>query len=313
MVLFNIGWMKFYEGQNRSDRIVNGGKYVDIHETGGEVNNFLPKGNYLYGYVRPPRGNKINIEKLGAEAGAQHVDNVTVVFTATPPKGKRVVVGWYRDARVWRHMQRSNRRSYFARAKKNNCTLLEVDERALHVPRAHRLKGTFGFGRSQIRYVHDNDKKDDIVRLLCRFLDNPSITLDPPESKGVKRKSDPARRYQVEKAAIDYVIKHYKGYRCKSVERENKGWDLEFKHGSVQLLVEVKGCSGHDVKVELTPNEYTAMRRQNPHYRLAIVTNALDNPHLSIVSFNGSDGTWRDKTGRKFRLKEMTGARVDCR
>lgn len=312
MVLFNIGWMKFYEGQNRSDRIVNGGKYVDIHETGGEVNNFLPKGNYLYGYVRPPRGNKINIEKLGAEAGAQHVDNVTVVFTATPPKGKRVVVGWYRDARVWRHMQRSNRRSYFARAKKNNCTLLEVDERALHIPRANRQTGAFGFGRSQIRYVQDNDKKDEIVRLLCRFLDNPSITLDPPESKGVKRKSDPARRYKVENAAINYVIKHYEGFRCKSVERENKGWDLEFKRGSVQLLVEVKGCSGHEAKVELTPNEYTAMRRQNPHYRLAIVTNALDKPHLSIVSFNGSDGTWRDKTGRKFRLKEMTGARVDC-
>ena len=28
LVLFNIGWMKYYRGQNPSDLIVNGGSYV---------------------------------------------------------------------------------------------------------------------------------------------------------------------------------------------------------------------------------------------------------------------------------------------
>ena len=29
LVLFNIGWMQYYRGQTSSDRIINGGKYVN--------------------------------------------------------------------------------------------------------------------------------------------------------------------------------------------------------------------------------------------------------------------------------------------
>ncbi len=101
LVLFNIGWMRRYRGQTGTDRIVNGGRYIQDNETGGEIRNFLPAGQHLYGYVRPP-GDGMNLERLGAVDGADHVDNVTIVFTATRPEGERVVVGWYRDARVWR-------------------------------------------------------------------------------------------------------------------------------------------------------------------------------------------------------------------
>lgn len=310
LVLFNIGWMKYYKGQTRSDRISKGGKYVADHKTGGEVKNFLPEGNFFYGYVRPP-GDKINLEKLGAEAGADYVDNVTVVFTATRPEGRNVVVGWYRDAKVWRHGQRHNRRIYFARARRKNCTLLEVDERVLQVPRAGHPDGSFVMGQSNVRYVEESDEAEEFIRQLRRYLEDPFMALDSPVGPDeVPRVSDPDRRVQVEKAAIDSVIKHYKEYTCKSVERENKGWDLEFTRGSVHLLVEVKGCSGHSAKVELTPNEYAAMRRKKPHYRLVIVTNALAKPQLSIVSFNGSDGTWRDQNERKFHVRVMKGARV---
>ena len=78
------------------------------------------------------------------------------------------------------------------------------------------------------------------------------------------------------------------------------------------MLAEVKGCSGNARQVDLTPNEYAAMpnRRYREVYRLAIVTCALDDPKLSILSFNGNDRTWRDENDRTVRLQERTGARV---
>ena len=312
VVFFNIGWMRYYKGQTHSDRIVNGGEYVATNKTGHEVKNFLPIGNFLYGYVRPS-ANTINIAKLGAEPSAKYADDVTIVFTATRPSGGSVVVGWYLDARVWSHERRDKGRIYFARANRDNCTLLEVDQRGFPVPRAGHPKGTWGIGQSNIRYVEEKDETENFIRDLRRLLEDPSKTVDPPpKSKDLPRQSDPDRRVKVEKAAIDCVTKHYEGYSCMSVERDNKGWDLEISRGAVHLLVEVKGCSGDAAVVELTPNEYKAMCRKRHQYRLAIVTNALDKPRLSIVSFNGSDDTWRDQDNRRIRLTERTGARITC-
>ena len=101
-MLFNIGWMKHYQGQTPSDRIFNGGSYVQENKTGGEVRNFKPVNGRCYGYVRTQNGGPINMKRLGARADADYADDVTVVFTATPPEGGNRVVGWYRNARVWR-------------------------------------------------------------------------------------------------------------------------------------------------------------------------------------------------------------------
>lgn len=127
------------------------------------------------------------------------------------------------------------------------------------------------------------------------------------------RQSDPARRIEVEKAAIDCVVEHYQrgDFKCTSVEADNKGWDLECACGRSKLLVEVKGCSGTAAQVELTPNEYRAMRHRKRQYRLAVVTSALDEPQLLIVRFKNS--AWCDQFGREVELEERTGARVTCK
>lgn len=172
-------------------------------------------------------------------------------------------------------------------------------------------------GRSNVRYTDKGAEQ--FLRQLNQYMENPP-TADvpaPPAPKrrkggGAPRQSDPALRAKVEKAAIDYVTDHwpYPGYACKSVERDYKGWDLEFTRGARTLLVEVKGCSGDVGQVELTPHEYEAMCDRCHQYRLAIVTRALEAPRLSIISFNGSDGTWRDQDDREVQLKERTGVIV---
>ena len=86
LILFNIGWMKHYRGQTRSDRIFNGGKYVLENKTGNEIENFKSLAGRCYAYVSA-RANKINLCRVGAKGDAASIDGVTVVFTATRPAG----------------------------------------------------------------------------------------------------------------------------------------------------------------------------------------------------------------------------------
>ena len=247
VVLFNIGWMKYYRGQTRSDRIFNGGQYVRDKKTGDEVENFLPLDERYYAYVRIPHDGAVNMARLGVNANAKYVDDVTVVFVATPPAGGSVVVGWYRHARVWCQLQeRMNRRyQYIAEAQVENCTLLEVDERTFSVPRAGP-DVEWGIGQSNIRYTDENNANLFVHDLLQHMEDPFAANGVPPHQ------TDPARRTMVERAAVDHVIAHYHRYNCVSVESENKGWDLEFTRGAVKLLVEVKGVSGDYCQAELT-------------------------------------------------------------
>ena len=310
MVLFNIGWMTHYRGSRRADRIVNGGDYVVQHETGGEVENFLPRSGRHRGYVQLP-GSTLKLEHLGGSADAPFVDGTTVVFSATRPGGGGYVVGWYRNARVWREYQPQRPHGYIAEANADDCTLLPVDERVFLVPRARG--GYFGLGQSNVRYLHAANAQP-FVRRLRQYIRRDGGPHPAPR-RG-RRQPDPALRKRVETVAVQHVVKHYEslGFTCRSVEHDNVGWDLVCVRGGLELLVEVKGCSG-DAQVELTPNEYAAMRsrRYRGRYRLAIVSAALDDPRLSILMYNVSDGTWRDQLERVAELQQRLGVRVSIR
>jgi hypothetical protein len=105
----NIGWMNRYEGlEGKPDKIVGGGKYVDENETGGEVCNFLIADNgCVYGHVETGKKDsdrRIHLESFGGEG--DRVSGIDVVWTASDPdNGGRRVVGWYRDATVFRERQ----------------------------------------------------------------------------------------------------------------------------------------------------------------------------------------------------------------
>ncbi len=259
LVLFNIGWMRRYRGLTDHDRMFNGGKWVEKNKKGAEVENFLSKGGFYFGYPGIRNEHRINLRRLGAERGADYVDDVTVIFTATRPEGGRVVVGWYKHARVWRDVQGNECNLYFARARANACTLLNVDDRVFHIPSAR--KDRWGIGNYNIRYVSQEDEEEQIVQRLREYIEDPCGAQLPRNTGGRRRQPDPERRSRVERAAVACVVAHYsgRGFDCDSVEKDNKGWDLEARRGVVELLIEVKGCSGATGQVELTPNEYSAM------------------------------------------------------
>ena len=102
MLFCGIGWMKAYKGL-RDDEIKNGGAYVKKTGLGHECYNFLKSdGKRYYGYVEHNRA-EIHIERLGADKKAESIEGVTVVwFARSPAKGGLWIVGWYKNATVYR-------------------------------------------------------------------------------------------------------------------------------------------------------------------------------------------------------------------
>ena len=91
-----IGWMNFYRGL-KNDQIANGGNNDDKFE----VYNFLPHHDKYFGFVEPM--GSIHIERLGAGKNDNYVKDILVVWIATSPEeGGMRIVGWYRDATVYR-------------------------------------------------------------------------------------------------------------------------------------------------------------------------------------------------------------------
>lgn len=142
MLFCNIAWMETYTG-DPADKPLGGGS----HPEKAEKYNFKPLNGRMLGYVRAT-SETIDITKLGAAADASSYEGVDVVWTARhPDRHRRVVVGWYRKATVFRKLQEHPGplgRSYHFEAKAANCVLLEPTFRNLEVKRAQAVKGGAG-------------------------------------------------------------------------------------------------------------------------------------------------------------------------
>jgi len=156
-ILFcNIGWMNRYEGlKGLPDEIIGGGSFVRYKKNGQEVCNFVKcEDGHVYGHVETIQGEKdrrIKIERLGGSG--ESIDGVDIVWTATRPgQGGRRVVGWYRNAVLFRARQmfskppskqhaRDEIDSYRIRALAKDVVLLDPTQRTLSLGRG---KGWMG-------------------------------------------------------------------------------------------------------------------------------------------------------------------------
>lgn len=99
-----IGWMNSYNGLINGDKIKNGGSY-NRENIGHEIYNFSSYEGKYYGYVQPVNGSTINIDRISGEKEIDYIDDVLVVWVATRDYYGQVVIGWYKDARVYRYYQ----------------------------------------------------------------------------------------------------------------------------------------------------------------------------------------------------------------
>ncbi|MDP8568329.1 protein NO VEIN domain-containing protein [Methylophilus aquaticus] len=271
---------------------------------GHEVCNFHRHRGKVYGYVQPARGQgsasegSIKVERIvGSDASVDDykVDGVLVIWTATRPEGGSVVVGWYKNATVYRDYQNFKTKSalhsknglegYRIQTDSENANLLSIDERTIRVPR--RTDG--GMGQSNVWYG-DSDLGEALV------MEVEDIINGKPKRLKIKstRSTDPEHKAKVEKSAVELVWKYYEnlGYELRSVEKDNVGWDVEASQNKTKLKIEVKGLSGKVPNIELSPNEYLAFSENNRFYRLAIVTETLTSPSLYVCHYSHEKQGW---------------------
>ncbi len=329
MIFLRVGWMEHYQGIAGGDAISGGGAYVVKHGYGHEIFNFQSFQGVVYGYAQPPRGGHnrvgeagINITRLRVPARNESATGVLVIWVATapPPQGGAYVVGWYRNATVFRNWQppiphlgreyAGQDFGYYVTVQSEDATVLPSDERVFAVPQ----KGHGAFGQSNVWYADDPQEHREFRLQVLQYVE----TRKAPEivqshQHGTPHQPDPFLRQKVEQAAIAVVKEHYTrlGYQVDSVERDNVGWDLNAIRDKRELKLEVKGLSSSDVVIQLTPNEYAMMQKHRDTYRICIVTTALTEPALEVFSYVPESNQWESADRRVLNVKPITGA--ECR
>ena len=176
----------------------------------------LPEHRKVFGYVQPviPH-NTIKIERIGATSEDNFINNVLAVWVSKSPSGGVYIVGWYKNATIYKKIQspssKTNRKyegeifGYYVKAKQSNCTLLPLDNRTFQVPR-----GKGGMGQSNVWYA---DKKEhvDFKNKVFDYIKSGKSSALPNKSKksSTPRQSDPVKKQKVEESAIKKTIYHY--------------------------------------------------------------------------------------------------------
>lgn len=178
-ILFcNIAYMEYYDGR-ALDKPINGGSYVKENEDAYEKYNFKEENGYYYGFVETKHHgesdfNQLHIEKIDESfKNKDHIEHVLVVLCAKPHVGSTVIVGWYKDATVYRLRPEINGRIYNLKAKIFNSRLLRIVERRFVIPRAKSNEDGIGFGQSNIWYASSKNSSDLINQVLA-YINNKS-------------------------------------------------------------------------------------------------------------------------------------------
>lgn len=197
IIFLRTSSMYYYKGTGSGDIPQNGGEYVNKNHEGGEcfnfdAVNFDDGATQCLGYVMlmgrsSDNGPQIRIENIvgcNLLKKEEFVDDVTVVWCAKANGCKSTrVVGFYKHATVFRHMQRQDFpgnciQEFSAIADKENCVLLPWQERFgnsnWYVPQSGKNGSSFGFGRSNVWFAGsntDNKKELEYVEKMLKNID----------------------------------------------------------------------------------------------------------------------------------------------
>lgn len=181
VIFARVAYMKKYRGVNGQDIPKNGGAYVKEMKDAHEAWNFDPieiagqAGRWCLGYCQPVGGcanPQLHLEKItGCEASGKETElnGVTVVFVAKTDVGLRIV-GFYKNATVYRYMQRMEFDSGYVQdyqfaARKEDCVLLPPNARTgdcgWSVPMSTGRNNTFGMGRSNLWFAASTDADEE--------------------------------------------------------------------------------------------------------------------------------------------------------
>lgn len=312
ILMCRVAWMKFYNGRANIDIPRSGSKYILEHKTGGEIYNFKNVDGNVYANF--PNIFYPGIGNLGAKKNDKFVDDVLLVLCAKHPvEGGIRVVGWYRKARIYGIWQTKNSHYYHGVTKYKDAQLIDEDDRVFRLPET--------FGRSTLYYIANHPEKRKLQQKLESYIASNGRLFKPKEIRnkesknGVRRQFDIDKKLLVEQNAVD-IAEQYYSYRYGKqnviyVGKENKGWDLEVRTNTINLKIEVKGLSGKDVVIELTPNEYNTFRQKNLNYHLFVVTEALSNAQQHrVYKYQSKGDIWVGSDSSILKIRIVKSAKL---
>lgn len=294
IAVIKTGWCEGYNGD------LVGGAHANIaqHKEGHERYNFLPgPDGSFYGYTPP-------IGETEAAPSPKQADDWLIFFVAKKPGRSGIfLVGWYEDA-TFAH-------EYLARPEYElDPPGLELDvhggefsytvtgPRAVLIPAIAR---SFFFAgdrlkRTPVCYLRGNgeagDWREDLALALLDAKRDFEVAFDAGLVASGQRSlggicGDPERRKEVEVAAIECVKSHFgERYECRDRQSDNCGFDLLFTHKKTreEHHVEVKGTSQMVPHFFMSTNEF-AYAQKAPNWQLAMVTDALRGPKLTLMNY----------------------------
>lgn len=269
-VLFcNIAWMDRYSGLSLTDIPKGGGRYVIQNGLAGEVCNFTPADDdKVYGHFETIKGDldrEVRLERLGVDKSAAHVDGIDVVWTAPyEGSGSRHVIGWYRNARVFRRRQEVEPASLSATHSRDGIGSYRVVARAedaILLPPASRSLGYKrgkGWGGQASWWYIDPPTNPEVARFLRRvnaLMDGYSDEGGGDASSGYgTRNSGSAAKQAYRKYVGGYeaiihprhnvlqqqAIRWFAAQGAVEIVSDRAGVDFQFRDGGGAVLVEVK-------------------------------------------------------------------------
>jgi hypothetical protein len=273
--------MKWYRGPRADDQKPIGGGSYNKAELGFEAFNFLPQNGEMLGYFQPRlrKGHEstIALERIQAGFVGDELKGVLTVFVATNPEtGGQRIVGWYRNATVYRHEQPSsaperNQFSYFLKTRAEDAILVPESQRSFEIP-----SGKGAFGQANICYALDDEGQSKKVVWIDEALDYvDSYALEniaqEPESEADKAideivstalehgagfQSNPAIRRAIEDYAMQKAKAHLEKLGYKPIDRhKTESYDFLCNVSGADLFVEVKGMQDDGSAISLTPKE----------------------------------------------------------
>lgn len=159
-ILFcRVGWMANYCGDIKNDPLKNGGSYNKT-KTGHEIYNFKNFNNKYYGYVEPK--GTIHIDRINKSTTEEYINNVLVVWIATNPiKGGQYIVGWYKNAKVYKNVQYLKESNELKKRIEEGFKDFNIEsEYAFLLSESKRNKKIEGIGQSNIWYGNEDIKKE---------------------------------------------------------------------------------------------------------------------------------------------------------
>jgi hypothetical protein len=290
VVFARVGWMQSYQSTVTGEPgPIGGGKY-NLKNLGWERDNFLIDADgCAHGYFAIGSGTQaINLFRVGGMPqtdAIQKLSGILVVFVAPHPIREDldgpVVVGWYRNATLYREEQESadGTRAFRVEAAFADVYCIPSAERDISIPRAK--PGVPGIGQSNIYYTREPDGRKREFVWIKRVLDSiaefeadsvvtPIVSAEVQAERKAGFQSDPRIRKAVEDRAMQVVRLYFNRFSLKNTSKTHS-YDYSYLDDQTERYVEVKGSQQEDPSIILTRNEVAFARQHSAYMELCVV------------------------------------------